>query len=211
MTYHPENHRRGSIRLTRYDYTQPGAYFVTICAADRRCIFGEIIDGAMRLNKNGSIVAAQWAGLPKHYSNATLDEFVLMPNHVHGIIFITHGLHSSVGAGFKPAHISPQAKPHNGLPEIIRGFKMFSSRSINQLRGTPGAPVWQRNYYEHVVRGEDDLDHIRRYIEENPLNWAEDTENILAGGTAASGIGGRDLKHVEAKQGGFETRPYSCR
>ncbi|MCH8989105.1 MAG: transposase [Chloroflexi bacterium] len=193
MTFDPEKHARGSIRLPRYDYTQPGAYFITICAADRRCIFGEIIDGTMRLNRNGLIAAAQWAGLPKHYSNAMLDEFVLMPNHVHGIICLTDGQHSSVGAGFKPALTSPQSKPRHRLPEIIRGFKTFSSRSINQLRGTAGAPVWQRNYYEHVVRGEDDLDHIRRYIIENPLKWAEDPENPITGQVSATRFaGGRE-------------------
>lgn len=187
MTFDPEKHARGSIRLPRYDYTQPGAYFITICAADRRCIFGEIIDGAMRLNKYGLIVAAQWAGLPKHYSNATLDEFILMPNHVHGIICLTDGLYPSVGAGFKPARTSAQSKPRHGLPEIIRGFKTFSSRRINQLRGAIGAPVWQRNYYEHVVRDEGDLDVIRRYIVENPFKWAEDPENPLARRVAAGG------------------------
>lgn len=158
MSYDPEKHDRGSIRLPRYDYTQPGAYFVTICVAGRRCIFGEIVDGVMRPNKNGLIVAGQWAGLPRHYPNALLDEFVLMPNHVHGIICLSDSLHSSVGAGFKPALASPNSNQRHGLPEIIRGFKTFSSRGINQLRGTIGAPVWQRNYYEHVVRGEYDLD-----------------------------------------------------
>ena len=190
MRFDPEKHARGSIRLPRYDYTQAGAYFITICAADRRCIFGEIRDGAMRLNMNGSIVAAQWAGLPKHYSNATLDDFVLMPNHVHGLIFLTDDGHSCVGAGLKPALTSPQSNPRHGLPEIIRGFKTFSSRSVNQLRGTPGAPVWQRNYYEHVVRDEGDLDVIRRYIVENPLKWAEDPENPRTGEVSARRFAG---------------------
>jgi len=151
---------------------------VTICVAGRRCIFGEIVDGVMKPNKNGLIVAGQWAGLPNHYPNAMLDEFVLMPNHIHGIICLTDDQESSVGAGFKPAHASPRSRFQHGLPEIIRGFKTFSSRRINQLRGAAGEPVWQRNYYEHVVRDEDDLDVIRRYIVENPLRWAEDPENL---------------------------------
>ena len=144
----------------------------------------------MRPNQNGLIVAEQWTGLPIHYSNAVLDEFVLMPNHVHGIIRLTDDLPSSVGAGFKPALTPPQSEPRHGLPEIIRGFKAFSSRGINQLRGTPGASVWQRNYYEHVVRGEGDLDAIRRYILGNPLKWAEDPENPLARRVVAGGLMG---------------------
>ncbi|MCH8802373.1 MAG: transposase [Chloroflexi bacterium] len=167
----------GSKRLVNYDYAQPGAYFVTLCAAGRRCIFGEVIDGEMRLNKNGTIVAEQWVGLPSHYANAYLDEFVIMPNHFHGIIHLTEGSPTSVGAGFQPAHASRPTNPQRGLPEIIRGFKTYSSRGINQLNNTTGQPVWQRNYYEHVVRTEDDLDAIRRYIVENPLKWAEDPEN----------------------------------
>ena len=188
MTYDPEKHDRGSIRLPRFDYSSAGAYYVTICVAGRRCIFGEIVDGVMKPNKNGLIVAGQWAGLPNHYPNAMLDEFVLMPNHIHGIICLTDDLPSSVGAGFQPAHTSPQSGSVHGLPEIIRGFKTFSSRQINQLRGTAGAPVWQRNYYEHVVRGEGDLDVIRRYIAENPLKWAEDPEYPRAGWMAAGDL-----------------------
>ena len=193
MTFDPEKHGRGSIRLPGYDYTQPGAYFVTICAAERRCIFGEITDGIMRPNRNGFIVAEQWAGLSKHYTSVRLDGFVLMPNHVHGIVSLTHDLPPSVGAGLKPAHASTKSKFQHGLPEIIRGFKTFSSRCINRLRGTSGQPVWQRNYYEHVVRSEEDLDGIRRYILDNPLKWAE---NPSARG------------NVKARQGGLKTRPY---
>jgi len=191
----------GSKRLPSHDYSHPGAYFVTICAARRQCIFGDIVDGRMRLNKSGLIVAEQWAGLPSHYANASLDEFVIMPNHVHGIICLTEVDPSSVGAGFQPAHSSPptnprHAKPRHGLPEMIRGFKTYSSLGINRLNGPPGNPVWQRNYYEHVVRTEDDLDRVRRYIVENPLKWAEDEENPAV------------CEMVEANLGGLETRPY---
>ena len=185
MVNHLKYYGLGSKRLPRHDYSQPGAYFITICAADRRCIFGEVADGEIRLNKNGLIVAEQWARLPSHYPDASLDEFVIMPNHVHGIICLSDGNPSSVGAGFKPARASQPTKRRDGLPEIIRGFKTFSSRRINQLRGTPGNPVWQRNYYEHVVRGEDDLDRIRRYIVENPLKWADDPENPTPGRVSA--------------------------
>lgn len=177
MPYDPEKHDRGSIRLHGYDYAQSGAYFVTICVAGRRCIFGAILDGAMMPNKFGLVVANQWTGLPTHYENVVLDGFALMPNHIHGIIRLIDGLHVPVGAGFKPAQPCPEPKPRHGLPEIIRGFKTFSSRAINQLRRTPGEPVWQRNYYEHVVRGEEDLAAIRQYIVENPLKWSDNPEN----------------------------------
>ncbi|HSE83161.1 MAG TPA: transposase, partial [Thermodesulfobacteriota bacterium] len=101
-----------------------------------------------------------------------LDAFVIMPNHVHGIII---NVANDVGAGLKPAPTTV-AKNHT-LFEIVRGFKTFSSRRINETRGTPGSHVWQRNYYEHIIRNEDDLDEIREYIINNPLKWDSDTEN----------------------------------
>ena len=178
MTYDPERYHRGSIRLPHYDYRQAGAYFVTICVVDRKCIFRKIDDGMMQPNESGLVVAEQWAGLPNHYPNASLDAFVIMPNHVHGIICLSDDMHPFVGAGFKPALAQPEYKLRHGLSEIVRGFKTFSSRRINQALGTPGEPVWQRNYYEHVVRGTSDLDTIRKYTVENPLKWAEGPENI---------------------------------
>jgi len=126
----------------------------------------------MRLSSYGEIIRLSWLELPQHYTNAELDVFVIMPNHIHGIIFLT-----DVGAGLKPAPTdSPRDKRH-GLPEIIRAFKTFSSRKINQLRNMSGTPVWQRNYYEHVIRRDESLDKIREYIVTNPLCWALDREN----------------------------------
>ena len=199
MNNNPDYSELGSKRLPRHDYSRPGAYFVTICTVERRCIFGEIVDGQMRVNRNGLIVAKQWAGLPSHYANTSLDEFVIMPNHVHGIIHLTEGSSSSVGAGFQPADAAHASKPQHGLPEIIRGFKTYSSLEVNRLRGTPGNPVWQRNYYEHVVRTEDDLDAIRKYIAENPLKWADDEENPAV------------REKVKARWGGLKTRAYGSR
>ena len=199
MIYQPKYFELGSKRLPRHDYSQPGAYFITICAADRLCIFGEIVDGDMRLNANGLIVAKQWSGLPSHYQSVSLDQFVIMPNHVHAIMWLTNGGSTSVGAGFQPAHPSHPTKPRHGLPEIIRGFKTYSSIEINRLRGTLGKPVWQRNYYEHVVRTENDLEAIRKYIVENPLKWAEDQENPAV------------RRMVEARNSGLKTRTYGTR
>ena len=250
MTYDPEKHHRRSIRLKGYDYTQPGAYFITICTQGRACLFGEIIDGEMHLNEAGQIVVQTWQDLPNHISNVQLDAFVVMPNHVHGIIIITDHA-GGIGAGFKPARTTmgsgsaagsvgagsvgagsvgagsepapttigpgPTAGPgsvagsgpttgpgsvavvvgsgsvgsgsvgagsepaptrsSHGLPEIVRQFKTFSARRINELRGTPGTPVWQRNYYEHIIRDESSLSRIRQYIAENPARWDADQEN----------------------------------
>ncbi|MBC7234050.1 MAG: transposase [Chloroflexi bacterium] len=199
MKYDPDLQRRRSIRLKGYDYSQSGAYFVTICVQDRTCLFGEVINGEMRLNEWGQVVQAAWQDLPNHLSHVQLDEFVVMPNHVHGIIMITDDA-DHVGAGSKPtlragskptprAGLEPaptttttvctdaDTRKRHGLPEIVRQFKTFSARRINECRHTPGSPVWQRNYYEHVIRDEEDLQRIRQYIVDNPANWAKDEDN----------------------------------
>ncbi len=159
-----EKHHRRSIRLRDFDYSRPGAYFITICIHKGKSILGKILDGKINLSKFGKIVKSTWLDLPKYYPNIRIDVFTIMPNHFHGIIFI-------VGAGLKPA---PTKYP---LSEIIRGFKTFSSRRINEMRHMPGIPVWQRNYYEHVVRNENELNLIREYILYNPLQWQYDREN----------------------------------
>jgi REP element-mobilizing transposase RayT len=189
MPTSPDRHHRRSIRLAGYDYSRPGAYFVTICTEDRECLFGEIIAGEMRLNDAGAIALAVWNDLPMHYAHVQLERFVIMPNHVHGIIILTDDV-AVVGAGLKPA--PTQSVPtdaattgvrRHGLPEIVRAFKTFSARRINELRGTPGVPVWQRNYYEHVVRTAESLERIRAYIETNPERWAWDRENAQVCGS----------------------------
>jgi putative transposase len=165
-------HRRRLTRLQQYDYSQPGGYFVTVCTKNRLCLFGEIDNDRMRLSSLGEIIWLSWFDLPKYYLNVELDVFVIMPNHIHGIMFLT-----DVGAGLKPAPTDSPCDKLHGLPEIIRAFKTFSSRQINKFRNTPGISVWQRNYYEHVIRKDESLDKIREYIETNPLRWALDKEN----------------------------------
>jgi putative transposase len=155
--------------LKDYDYSQAGAYFVTICARDRHCLFGDVKQGEMMLNEYGQVVTKCWHDLINHYAGITLDAFIVMPNHIHCIIVINN----DVGAGFKPA---PTDKRH-GLSEIVRAFKTFSSRYINQIRNAPGTSVWQRNYYEHVIRSEKELNQIREYIVNNPMQWELDVEN----------------------------------
>ncbi len=161
MDHTPENQkRRKSIRLKNYDYSQNGGYFITICTQDKKCLFGQIENGKMLLNEYGGIVLDCWNDLPKHYKHIELDYFVIMPNHLHGILII-----KDVGVGFKPVH---------GLAEIIRGLKTFSARKINQLRNLKNISVWQRGYYEHIIRDEADLNDIQEYILNNPLKWEMD-------------------------------------
>lgn len=176
MTCEPE--RRRSIRIKGYDYGRIGAYFVTICAHRRTRLFGDMVDGAIRLNRLGEIVRETWEGLPAHYPHVELDSFIVMPNHSHMVIKIVGADNvgpSAVGAGFKPALIT-ESKSH-ALPEIVRALKTFSARRINEYRDSPGAPVWQRNYYEHVIRNEKSLNQIREYIANNPMQWEFDREN----------------------------------
>lgn len=167
----PHRNRR-SIRLQGYDYSRAGAYFVTVCTQNRQCLFGENVDGKMALNDAGRMIQTIWNGLPEHYHHVELDEFVVMPNHLHGIIAI-------VGAGLKPA---PTPINQHGLPEIVRALKTFSARRINEMRNTPGAKLWQRNYYEHIIRNDDELNRIREYIANNPSQWEMDRENPVGAG-----------------------------
>jgi len=175
MKCDPAKHRRRSIRLKHYDYSQSGAYFVTMVMKGRSCLLGDIVDGQMRLNKIGHAVQDVWENLVDHYARVELDDFVVMPNHVHGIIVIVDH-RGPVGAGLRPA---PTRKQY-GLPEIVRAFKSFSARRINEMRHSPGAPIWQRNYFEHVIRSEESWNRIRQYILDNPARWAFDRENPAA-------------------------------
>lgn len=188
MTQNAEKRQRRSIRLRGYDYAQTGAYFITIVTKDRLCLFGDVVGGEMRLNERGPIVQTVWEELPDHYLSVQCDAFVVMPNHIHGIITLANNGatgKSDVGAGFKPARgvaVGPHSaraglKPAPTLSEVVRAFKTFSARRINEMRGSPGIAVWQRNYYEHVVRSDNELDRIREYIMNNPVQWELDLEN----------------------------------
>ena len=168
------------MRLRDYDYAQAGAYFVTVCTSQRKCLLGDIVNDVMQCNAHGMMVQACWEELPRHYGHVTLDEFVVMPNHVHGIIVIEHrnvaidSVGLGVGAGLRPAPTNRHA-----LPEIVRAFKSYSSRRINESRNTVGSAVWQRNYFERVIRNERELNAFRKYIQDNPIQWALDAENPL--------------------------------
>jgi len=146
-------------------------------------LFGEIDAGQMHLNAFGEIVHRHWCELPDHYPHVHPDAFVIMPNHIHGILVLldagappTH----SVGAGLQTRpykNLASLGRQRHALPEIVRGFKTYSARAINDARGTRRAPVWQRSFYDHVIRNERSLHSIREYIASNPAEWAEDREN----------------------------------
>jgi putative transposase len=178
MAYDPSIHHRRSIRLNGFDYTQLGAYFVTIVAHRRLPIFGEIIGGVVQLNVCGEIVRMEWMRTAAIRREIALDEFVVMPNHFHAIVMITECDGGSVGARRRRAPpIEQFSKPIAGsIPTIIRAFKSAVTTRINQLRGTPGAPIWQRNYHEHIIRNADELSRIREYIRYNPMAWETDDE-----------------------------------
>jgi REP element-mobilizing transposase RayT len=153
-----------------------GGYFVTVCAHQRHTLFGFMQDQEIRLSRMGQVVLDCWNTLPDHHQHIATDAFVIMPNHVHGILIIGD-VPGTGAAGRAPTPRAFGPGDHGSLSTIVRSFKSASARQINLLRGTPGAPVWQRNYYEHVVRNEEDLLAIQQYILDNPARWAEDEEN----------------------------------
>ena len=192
--YDPFKHHRRSIRLRGYDYTQAGAYFVTMVAHGRECLFGAIAEGGeMQVNEAGRVVAECWDALPEHFPNVELDAFVVMPNHVHGIVVIGEDDGDAAarrGEAFfvvqknasllHPTQPTPPRGTQSGsIGAIIQNFKSISTRRINASRDTAGAQVWQRNYYEHIIRDEKSLNAIRDYIAGNPANWASDDENPI--------------------------------
>lgn len=165
-----------SIRLPGFDYTQPGVYFITICTDLRRLIFGTIIKDEMHLNPAGIIARNCWLTIPEHFSGIQTCTIIVMPNHIHGIITI---LETTVEARQCRASTTEQfGKPVKGsIPTIIRSYKSIVSREIRRLPGLQGQTIWQRNYYEHVVRTDQELARIHEYILFNPIQWELDSEN----------------------------------
>jgi len=174
MVYDPRKHHRRSIRLKQYDYSSAGAYYITICCYKRRHYFGKIVNGKMILSEFGVIVNTEWLRSSCIRKEIELDTYQIMPNHFHGIVFILETPDKSISqtdrniAGANGR--SPQMQPKS-LSSLIAGFKSSATSRINQLRSTPGLPVFQRNYYERIIRNEKQLNTIREYIINNPLNW----------------------------------------
>lgn len=178
MTKDPVQHHRRSIRLKEYDYSLEGDYFVTICVNRRACIFGEVASYEMVLNPVGQMVARWWDELNRKFAFVQTDAFVVMPNHVHGIINI-----QPVGADLC---VCPQEGAHAGAPlhEIVQWFKTMTTNEYLRRVKDDGWPpltgrLWQRNYYEHIIRSEKSLEAICEYIGANPAQWVYDLENPL--------------------------------
>lgn len=177
--YDPLRHHRRSMRLKGYDYTQAGAYFDPPVTWQRECLFGEITNGKMQLNKIGRITKDEWLKTAqiRPYVQIQVDELVVMPNHLHGIIRIVEDDDPNVGARWRraPTKVERFGKPvHGSVPTIIRAFKSAITQRINLLCGSLGDPVCHRNYYEHIIRNDGELESIRKYIQANPLNWEKD-------------------------------------
>lgn len=175
MNFNTNLHHRRSIRLQGYDYAQAGAYFVTICTQNREWLFGEVVDGEMRLSDAGQIVANEWINTLLLRPNVELDGWVVMPNHLHGIVVIVESYRGDVGVLHAPMGIPTLRSPSQTIGAIVRGFKSTVTKQINLLRKQNSAVLWQRNYYEHIIRDESELNEIREYIQNNPLKWEMDS------------------------------------
>ena len=196
--YNPQMHNRRSIRFKGYDYTQAGLYFITICCQNRACLFGEIENGKMMLNDAGAIANDCWLNIPNHFPNAILHEYVIMPNHVHGIIELVGAnnhspvseLHSPVSKLHSPKNkknnnsvigdnraknVSPLRSPSKTVGSVVRGFKIGVTKWMRQ--NTDTFYIWQRNYWEHIIRDDISYENISQYIINNPTKWNNDKLN----------------------------------
>jgi REP element-mobilizing transposase RayT len=195
MKFDPQKHNRRSIRLKNYDYASEGAYYVTVVTQGRECLFGEIVDAKMYLSNYGEIVQKWWDNIPHHFPNVETGAFVIMPNHIHGIVFVTEERRGEV--------VSPHDQPNDSnqkntmqtretdnqggeipplrrptLGQIVAYFKYQSTKEMNEADNTGIiTKFWQRNYYEHIIRNEKELRRKTDYILDNPSQWDEDQEN----------------------------------
>jgi putative transposase len=182
-----KNVGRRSIRFPRYDYAQPGEYFVTICTQNQLPILGRMESGRIILSQEGKIVMKCLDKIPHHFSNCTLDAYAIMPNHIHVIIVLTQnrrGEASAEDSSILPfesqadaSPLQPRGTKKGSLGAIVQNFKSVSTRKVNQLQETPGERIWQRNYFEHIIRTERALNTIRHYIQINPNRWELDRYN----------------------------------
>lgn len=181
MKYNPDIHHRRSIRLTGYDYSQCGYYFITVCTRQRRCLFGEIEKGRMIVNDAGQMIGRWWNELKNKYANVEINEYVVMPNHCHGIINIVG---TAVGADLRVCPnetVEHAGSTLRGRPiyEMVQWFKtMTTNEYIRNIKYNHWEPfdgkLWQRNYFEQIVRDETSLQRIREYIVNNPCQWQQD-------------------------------------
>lgn len=197
MKFNPDIHHRKSIRLKGYDYSQAGLYFITICCQDRESLFGQIENGEMILNEAGKIAHTEWQNTEKIRENCRIHEFIIMPNHIHGIIEILFKKETRGESQFAP--IGKFQSPSQTIGSIIRGYKIATIKKIKdlilennkdiistgELQFAPTAPtaeiiksldfkIWQRNYWEHIIRNENEYNRISNYIINNPQKWDDD-------------------------------------
>jgi len=177
--YNPKKHNRRSIRLKGYDYSQAGQYFITTCIQNRACLLGRVEDGAMQLNDAGKMVKEEWLKLLERFPNIRLHEFVVMPNHFHGILEIVDGPPLGQPQGIGPTEVGPKRKTLGDMVgafgsittgEYIRGVKNHNWQRFDRK-------LWQRNYWEHIIRNENAFNNISQYIKNNPRKWQEDKLN----------------------------------
>ena len=186
MAYNPKIHRRRSLRLKGYDYTQVGAYFVTIVTHGRLCLFGEIVGKEIQLNEAGEMVCRFWEVLPQRFPAIEMDMFVVMPNHLHGIVVIKNRATTRVApTGIMDGGVDSPITDRFALGDVIGAYKSLTTveytRGVKQMKWSPfHKRLWQRNYYEHFVRHEESLRYLQQYILDNPAQWAFDKENPLA-------------------------------
>jgi putative transposase len=178
MPYDPQKHHRRSIRLKEYDYTQPGAYYITICTHSRQCLFGEVLKGQMRLNRLGYIAQFCWSKIPCHFPHIQLDSYVIMPDHIHGLLVIL----DDTTVGTRQCRVPTReqfGKPVRGsIPTAIRSFKSAVTKQIHCFCETTEVPIWQSGFYESIIRDEDSLNGTRQYIAENPQRWANNPQKL---------------------------------
>ena len=171
MNHDSENHHRRSIRLPGYDYAKSGAYFITICTQNHACLFGNIVNGEMVLTRTGQIVGHEWMRTGEIRDGITLDTWAVMPNHFHAIVCIADDDRGTA----RRAPTEQFGKPIAGsIPTIVRSFKSAVTKQIHEIHQSRTNVIWQKNYYEHVIRHDDELTRIREYILTNPVRWAED-------------------------------------
>ena len=221
VKYNPHIHHRQSIRLRGYDYSQPGSYFITICTQHRECNLGELINGEIQFTVRGMIASLFWLEIPHHFPNVELDQFILMPNHIHGIIVIRDSdnigeinnretnpkmggetnpkmggeTHRKMGGETNPKMGGETHRKMGGetpplqdrkptLGQIIAYYKYRTTKIINQIDDTPGQRMWQRNFYDRIIRTEKALHIMRQYIINNPYRWKKDLYNPRRGGVS---------------------------
>jgi putative transposase len=181
MTVPSDIQFRRLTRLKQFDYRSSYAYFVTICVRGRECIFGTVKDDAVSLSRRGAVARDCWLQIPTHHPHVELDSFVIMPNHMHGILLFVADSPVVATPASRPSLATGPAS--GSLGAIVGSYKAAVSRTINRLRGGAGNQLWQPNYYDHVIRNDHARDPIRHYVESNPLRWMEDEENPCGDGT----------------------------